>query len=130
MHDFRWTALLTLAAVALLMALAANVGRQRHRHGINAPATSGHPEFERAYRAQMNTIENAVAFLPVLWLYSAFLSDAWAAMLGAAWVAARAWYAIAYQHDPAQRGAPFTLSLLIVVVLALGAAWGVLSRFL
>ena len=29
---------------------------------------TGHPEFERAVRVQMNTIEQFVIFLPLLWL--------------------------------------------------------------
>ena len=127
MHEFRLAALVTLAAAALLIALGANVGRQRHRHRIDAPATTGHPALERAFRAHMNTVENMAVFLPALWLSALYWSDVWAAALGAAWVAARVWYAVAYQRNAAKRGAPFGLSSLIVAVLMLGAAWGIVS---
>ena len=62
------SALVTLLAVALYIAMGARVGTLRARLGIKAPATSGHPQFERAYRVHLNTAEQYVAFLPLLWL--------------------------------------------------------------
>jgi len=89
MHDFRWPALITLGVVVLLFAVAWNVGRARGKYKVKAPATTGDPAFERAFRVQMNTLESAVAFLPVLWLFAAFVSGLWSAALGAVWLAAR-----------------------------------------
>ncbi len=129
MHDFRWPALITLGVVVLLFVVSWNVGRARHKYGIVAPATTGHPVFERIHRVQMNTLENAVAFLPALWLFAAFVNEVWSAVLGAVWLAARAWYAVAYQKDPATRGPAFTLSMFAFTALALGAAWGVIKSF-
>jgi glutathione S-transferase len=86
--------------------------------------------FERAYRVQMNTTESALAFLPVLWLFAVYVSDLWAAALGALWLLARVWYAAGYLRDAAKRGPGFTLSTLIVVALAIGAALGVLRTYL
>lgn len=63
-----YTALVTLLICLLLCGTAANVGRARGRYGIKAPAVTGHEMFERAYRIQMNTLENAVLLLPTLWL--------------------------------------------------------------
>jgi glutathione S-transferase len=130
MHDFRWPALVTLGVILLLFGVAWNVGRARVRHGINAPAISGHPAFERAFRVQMNTLEGAVVFLPALWLFAAYLSGVWSAVLGAVWLIGRVWYAIAYQKNPATRGAPFVISFLAFLILALGAAWGVARQFM
>jgi glutathione S-transferase len=130
MHDYRWTALVTIGVTLLLFIAAWIVGIMRHKYGVKAPATTGHPMFERAYRVQMNTIENALAFLPVLWLFAIYVDDRWAALLGALWLAARAWYAAAYLKNPDKRGPGFTLSTLVVVALAAGAAFGVLRTFL
>jgi uncharacterized MAPEG superfamily protein len=130
MHDFRWPALITLGVIVLLFAVAGLVGRARGKHRIAAPATTGHPEFERAFRVQMNTVENAVLFLPALWLFAAFVSGIWSAALGAVWLAARVWYVIAYLQDPARRGPAFGLSMLAFGILSLGAAWGVVQGFL
>ena len=130
MHDFRWPALITLGVVVLLFAVAWNVGRARGKYKVKAPATTGDPAFERAFRVQMNTLESAVAFLPVLWMFAAFVSGLWSAALGAVWLAARVWYAIAYQQDAARRGPAFGLAFLVFAVLGFGAAWGVVKAFL
>jgi glutathione S-transferase len=130
MHEYRLTALVTIGATLLLFIVAWIVGIMRHKYGVKAPATTGHPMFERAYRVQMNTTESALAFLPVLWLFAIYLSDVWAAALGALWLLARVWYAAAYLKNPDKRGPGFTLSTLVVVVLAIGSAWGVLRTFM
>lgn len=130
MHDFRWPALITLGVLVLLFVLTALVGRARGKCKIDAPAMTGDPALERAIRVQMNTIESTVAFLPALWLFAAFVSEVWAAALGAAWIAARVWYAAAYLEDAAKRGPGFGLSMLVFVVLFFGAAWGVGKGFL
>ena len=130
MHDFRWPALITLGVLVLLFALAANVGKARGKYGIKAPATTGSPDFERVFRVQMNTLENAVMFLPALWLFAAFVSEVWAAALGTVWLVARVWYAFAYRQDAAKRGPAFGLSMAAFGVLILGAAWGVVKGFL
>ena len=130
MHDFRWPALITLATVVLHFMLSWNVGRARGKYGIKAPAVSGNADFERVYRVQMNTIETTLMFLPALWLFAAFVSGLWSAALGAVWIVARVWYAFAYTQDAARRGPAFGLSMFVVVVLALGAAWGVSKDFM
>jgi glutathione S-transferase len=129
MHDFRWPALITLGVMALLFAFAGAVGKARAKYNIKAPATTGDPAFERTFRAHQNSVENAVIFLPALWLFAAFVSEVWAAALGAVWIGAYVWYFAAYQEDAAKRGRPFGLSTLVFGILALGAAWGVVSDF-
>ena len=117
--------LVTLLALMLMVATAMNVGRARGLYGIKAPATSGHEMFDRAFRVQMNTLEAAVVMLPALWLYAGFIDDRGAGLMGAIWLAARVWYALAYLNEPARRGAAFGLSFLAFLGLWLGALWGV-----
>jgi glutathione S-transferase len=130
MHDFRWPALVTLGTVALLLMMMVNVGRARGKFKIDAPAITGNPEFERIFRVQMNTQESALMFLPALWLYAAFMSEIWAAVFGVVWLAARVWYAIAYQQAAGKRGPAFVLSIIAITLLAGGAAWGVVRTVL
>lgn len=130
MHEFRWTALATIGVVVLLFATAWLVGWARGKYKIKAPATTGHSMFDRAFRVQMNTAENALALLPVLWLFALFLSDAWAAGFGVAWLLGRVAYAVGYMKEPAKREAGFTISSLAWMALTLGSAWGVLRTFL
>lgn len=110
-----------------MFATGINVGRARGRYGIKAPAVTGHEMFERAYRIQMNTLENAVLVLPALWLYAGFIGDRGAAAMGSVWIVARIWYAIAYQKDPTKRGPGFGLSVLAFAGMAAGALWGVIK---
>ncbi len=125
MSHFPLTALVTLLICFLMFATSINVGRARGLYGVKAPAVTGHEMFERAYRIQMNTLENAVLVLPALWLYAGFIGDRGAAMMGAVWLVARIWYAVAYQNNPAKRGPSFGLSVLAFAGLAAGAFWGI-----
>ncbi len=123
-----WPALVTLGALALGFATASLVGHARVKYRIKAPATTGHEMFERAYRVQMNTLENTVLFLPALWLAALYVGAPAATVLGAVWLAGRVWYAFAYMSDPKKRGAGFTLAYIAWGLLMLGTAWGVLSH--
>ena len=124
------TALVTLLILLVFFATAVNVGRARGKYGIKAPAVSGHEMFERALRIQMNMLEGMVLVLPALWIFAAFAGDAVAAPIGSVWVVARIWYAFAYQQNPASRGTPFALSMLVATVLWVGAAWSVAAALL
>lgn len=119
--DFHWPAIITDLTLFLLFGVALNVARARGKYQVAAPATNGHPQFDLAYRVQMNTLENALIFLPALWLFAWYVSAVWAGVLGVIWLAARVWYAIAYSSDAKKRGPAFGLSVLALSVLAIGA---------
>ena len=106
-----------------------NVGRARGKYQVKAPAVTGHELFERAYRIQLNTIENVLLFLPALWLYALYCSDAGAGGAGVIWLLARAWFAISYQVNPAKRGPGFLISMLVVAGLWVGAAYGIFNLY-
>lgn len=118
-------ALVTLLNVLLLFGTMWLVGRAREKYAIKAPATSGHPMFERAYRVQMNTLEQTVMFLPTLWLAAHYGFTGWAGIAGLVWLLGRAWYAAAYMADPAKRGPGFALASLGWIALLVMAAIGV-----
>jgi hypothetical protein len=118
-------ALVTLLTVLLLFGTMWLVGRAREKYAIKAPATSGHPMFERAYRVQMNTLEQTVMFLPTLWLAAHYGFTGWAGIAGLVWLLGRAWYAAAYMADPAKRGPGFALASLGWIALLVMAAIGV-----
>ncbi|HET6587223.1 MAG TPA: MAPEG family protein [Oleiagrimonas sp.] len=121
--------LVILLTVILLFATAFMTGRARSKYQIKAPATGGHPVFERAYRIQMNTLEQTVMFLPTLWLAARFGNPSWAGILGLIWLFARTWYVIAYVRDPAKRGPAFGLGMLAWGLLLLLAIYGVIRLF-
>jgi len=108
--------LLHLPAVVVLLTVLLQfgtiwaVGHAREKYGIKAPAISGHPAFERAWRVQMNTLEYTVLFLPSLWLAVQYGFPLWGSLAGLVWVVGRVWYAVAYLKDPTKRGPAFLLS--------------------
>jgi hypothetical protein len=118
-------ALVTLLAVLLLFGTIFAVGRARWVYGIRAPATSGHPAFERAFRVQMNTLEAALLFLPTLWLAARYGFAFWAGLAGLVWLAGRTWYALAYVQEAARRGGGFLVGMLAWAATLLMALAGV-----
>ena len=121
-------ALVVLLTIILQFGTVYAVGRARGKYDIKAPATSGHPAFERAYRVQMNTLENVAMFLPSLWLAVHYGYVLWAGVAGLVWVLGRVWYALAYLRDPKKRGSGYLVSmigwavLVVMAVLGLGRA--------
>ncbi len=90
-------------------------------HGIQAPATTGHPDYERALRIQQNTLENLVVFIPALWMFSVLVNPMVGAGLGLVWILARTWYAISYARAPESRGPGFIVAMVVQLVLVVGA---------
>jgi len=117
-------AVVTLLTLLLMFATVWMVGRARERYGIKAPSISGDPAFERAWRVQMNTLENAVMFIPALWLAAQYVDPLWAGIAGMVWLAGRVWYALAYVRDATRRGPGYMVSMLAWAVLMLMAAGG------
>jgi glutathione S-transferase len=125
-----YTALVTLMACLFLFATGLAVARARRTTGLKAPATTGHPDFERAYRVQMNTLEWIAIMLPALWLFALYVSDRWAAAIGMVWIAGRVLYMITYLAAAETRGRGFLVQLLATVVLWFGALAGVVSTLM
>jgi glutathione S-transferase len=115
-----------VAVLALLQYVwfAVLVGQARGKFGVNGPAVTGHPVFERYFRVQMNTLELLIALLPGLWLFAHYVSPTWAAVLGAVYLVGRFVYLQSYVADPTKRGAGFGLSMFPILGLLLGALVG------
>lgn len=113
----------TLALIQYLVVVLLT-GRARGTYNIQAPATTGHPIFERWYRVQQNTVEQLVLFLPALFLFANYASTRWAGWLGLAFVVGRIMYARSYVADPATRGPGYGIGLAATVILLLGAFLG------
>lgn len=115
----------TLALIEYLVILLLT-GRARTTHNVPAPATTGHPIFERWLRVQQNTVEQLVVFLPALFLFAHYASARWAGWLGLLFVIGRVVYARSYIADPASRGTGFIIGFVAIAVLVLGAFLGAL----
>jgi glutathione S-transferase len=125
------SAAVTVLTVLLGLYTMMLVGRMRSKHGVNAPAMTGAPEFERAVRVQMNTLEQVVLFLPLLWLAAIYpvISGYLAPGLGLIWVIGRILYASGYMAEAGKRSAGFLiagvalLGLLILSIVGIVHAW-------
>ncbi len=113
--------IVTLLALLVYMWTAVRTGGARAKHGVAAPATTGHPEFERCYRVQMNTLEWLPLFLPSLWLFAYYWDARIAAAVGVVWIIGRILYGVTYVKDPTKRGPGFGLQALSTMVLLFGA---------
>ena len=125
-----WVDIVGLLAVVQLIAFGTLVGRARGTYGVAAPATTGHPVFERYYRVQMNTVESLIVFLPALWLAARYWPPKYAALLGVVYLVGRVLYLFGYVSDPKKRGAGYGLSMTPVLVLVLAALIGAIRAAL
>jgi uncharacterized MAPEG superfamily protein len=123
-------ALITLSNVLLLALAMWLVGRARTKHQVHAPATTGHPDFERAFRAHQNTVEATVMFLPTLWIATSFGDARIAAWLGFAWLFGRLWYLFAYVRPGGKRGPGFMIGAIANLALLAVGLWGLLPPLL
>lgn len=117
-----------IAMLALIQYLAFGllVGRARGRFDVAAPATTGHPEFERYFRAHYNTLEQLIVFLPALYAAGQFLNETVAVSAGAVFLIGRSLYFRTYVKDPATRGPGMMLTFLANLVLVLSGLIGAL----
>lgn len=125
-----YTGLVSILAILLYVWTITEVGRMRGRHRVKAPAMTGHEEFERAVRVQANMLEQMTPFLVALWLCALFWNGLVAAIVGAVWVAARLHYALAYWRAAEKRGPGFAVAFVCLLLLLLGALYGVLASLL
>ena len=116
-----FTALVTCLALLFYFFTSFNVGKARATFGVKAPAISGNPDFERVFRVQMNTLEWLPFFLPALWLFAIYISDAGAAALGVVWIVGRILYMIGYSKAASKRGLGFGIQAGAAILLWLGA---------
>ena len=129
-YAFPWTSLVTLIALVIYGWTGTRVARARAKYDVKAPATTGHPDFERTFRVQANTGEQIVQFLPCLWLFAASFGDLWAAAIGIIWPIGRIVYAIGYSKAAEKRSLGFGLTMFPTIALAIGALVGILQRVL
>ena len=125
---YHFTALATLLALAFSFFTCINVSRSRRKTGVKVPAMSGPPDFERAFRIQMNTLEWMPIVLPSLWLFAIYISDTIAAAIGAIWIIGRIVYFIGYSQAAAKRGPGFAIQAMAAIVLWAGALGAVVLR--
>jgi glutathione S-transferase len=121
-----WTGIVTLLTLIVYFVITFNVGRARMKYKVMAPEVDGPPEFLRVLRVQMNTLEQLVLFLPLLWLAALAARDELAAAIGLIWPISRIMYALGYYKDAKKRHVGFLLGFLVLVALFLLAGFQII----
>ena len=115
-------AIVSLLALLLYFYMGLRVGQLRYKLGVPAPAVTGNPDFERAYRVQMNTLEWLPIFMVSLWLFAiSWGSDLVTAGIGVVWLIGRILYLTGYSRAAEARGPGFGIQALAAGVLLFGA---------
>src|SRR3981189_3141577 len=125
---FHFTALVTCLAIALYFFTCIQVAKARAAFGVKLPAITGNPDFERIFRVQMNTLEWMPIFLPSLWLFAIYISDAIAAAIGVIWIAGRILYMVGYRQAVEKRSPGFAVQAIAVIILWFGALGAIVWR--
>ncbi len=127
---YHFTALVTCLAILVYFASSILVSKARIKYGVKLPAISGNTDFERVFRAHMNTLEWLPIFLPSLWLFAIYIGDSGAAALGAVWVVGRILYVLGYARAVEKRGPGFAIQSLATIALWLGATGAIVWRLI
>src|ERR1700755_2827486 len=118
---YHFTALVTCLALLAYIGSLVLVSRARGKFAVKLPAIAGNPDFERVFRAQMNTLEWMPIFLPSLWLCAIYVGDLIEAAIGLVWVIGRILYVFGYARCVKDRSLGFAIQALAAVALWVGA---------
>ena len=120
--------IVTALAVLQFIVFGFKVGGARGRYEVKAPATTGNVIFERHFRVQQNTLEQLIALIPGLYLFSRYFNPLIAAGLGVIYLIGREVYAASYVKEPSKRSAGFGMSFLPTAILVAGGLCGALRE--
>jgi glutathione S-transferase len=123
-----YTAIVTLLAMGFYFFTGIAVAKARVKFGVKAPAMAGHPDFERVFRVQMNTLEWMPLFLPSLWLFAFYVNDIAGAAIGVVWIFGRILYFRGYTAAAEKRGTGFGIQALAASALFVGAFAGIAAK--
>ncbi|XP_075398870.1 leukotriene C4 synthase [Tenrec ecaudatus] len=130
MDEVALLATVTLLGVLLQAYFSLQVIRARRTFRVSPPLTTGPPEFERVFRAQVNCSEYFPLFLATLWVAGVFFHQEAAAVCGLVYLFARLRYFHSYARSAHLRLAPLYMSARALWLLVALAALGLLGHFL
>ncbi|TRZ22068.1 hypothetical protein HGM15179_004972 [Zosterops borbonicus] len=102
----------------------------RRKYKISPPETTGHPEFERTFRAQANCSEYFPIFISLLWVAGIFFHQGVTAACGLLYLYTRLRYFQGYAVTAQGRLGPLYASAWLLWLLLGLALAGLLAHFL
>ncbi|NWV74173.1 LTC4S synthase, partial [Dasyornis broadbenti] len=130
LDQIHWLAAVTVLGVLEQAYFFLQVIYARRLFGISPPKISGPPEFERIFRAQVNSSEYFPIFLALLWQAGLFFHQGLAAALGLLYLCARYCYFMGYKASSSERLAPMYFSAGVLWILIAVSALGIMHFFL
>lgn len=125
-----FVAIVTGIMLLQLFVFSFQVGKARETTGTPAPAMSGPPEFERAFRVHQNTLEQLIIVLPAMWMFAEYVRADVAAGLGLVFIVGRQIYRGSYMADPSKRTLGFATGALSMMIMLLGGIGGAVMNLL
>ncbi|NXM56174.1 LTC4S synthase, partial [Illadopsis cleaveri] len=129
LDQIHWLAAVTVLGVLEQAYFFLQVIYARRLFGISPPKIAGPPEFERIFRAQVNSSEYFPIFLALLWQAGLFFHQGLAAALGLLYLCARYCYFMGYKASSSERLAPIYFSAGVLWILIAVSALGILHFF-
>ncbi len=120
--------LMTLLIVLLMFVFGGMVGAAHGKYDVKSPATYGNADFERVFRVQMNTIEQAIMFLPAFWIAAIYSNEMTAVAFAGVWIVGRILYARGYMQDAGKRGVGFAITLIGLTGVVVQGFWAIIAH--
>ncbi|XP_048399740.1 leukotriene C4 synthase [Stegostoma tigrinum] len=128
LDDFAPLAAITILGVLQQAYFSLQVIHARRRFHISPPAVSGNEDFERVYRAHLNSSEYFPMFLSVLWIAGVFFNQTLAFFIGVLYLCSRYKYFKGYSESALKRLRPLYFSATMLWILLGLASIGVLNQ--
>ena len=121
MKTYALVSIVTLVSLLLYAYMGVRVGQGRAKFGVAAPAIHGHPDFERLFRVQANTLEWLPIYLVSLWIFALSWDSLVASGLGVVWIVGRVLYMTGYSRAAGARSTGFMIQMAATAILLFGA---------
>ncbi len=121
-QGFALMGLMTLAMLITYLWTGIRVGPARKKYGVEYPATEGPDDFNRVYRAHVNTLEQLAMAVPAFWIFAEATHAKYAAVAALVWVTGRIVYVLAYSRQADKRSTGFMIGFIALAVAILWSA--------
>lgn len=128
-QGFALMGLMTILMLLTYLWTGVRVGPARKKYDVKYPATEGSDDFNRVYRAHVNTLEQLAMAVPAFWIFAEATHAKYAAIAALVWVIGRVLYVLGYTKQNEKRSTGFMIGFVALAIAILWSA-GSLGYFL